>query len=96
MCTYVFVCECVCVCVCVLKSHLLSFKPLLQQLFASLLQDGSAELQSLQGVELALVQQHPKVLQQGGGLARGRRHTLELTNGVRRTQNPLKGQRGCV
>ena len=45
-------------------TNLVFFQPLLQQLFAALLQHRAAQLQRLILVELALVQQNAKVLQQ--------------------------------
>lgn len=56
-----------------------------------MLQDGSAQLQRLKLVELALVQQNTKVLQQWRGLAWLGRDTLKLTDGLCRPQDTLRG-----
>ena len=72
--------------------HLVLFEPLLQQLLASLLQHGPAQLQGLKLVELALVQQDAKVLEEGGRLARLGRNTLEPPDGVRCAEDTLVGR----
>ncbi len=75
----------------ILQSYLVLLQPFLQQLLAALLQDGPAQLQRLKLVELALVQQNTKVLQQRRGLTWLRRDTLKLTDGLRRPQDSLRG-----
>lgn len=70
--------------------YLVFLQPFLQELFAALLQDGPAKLQRLKLVQLALVQQNPKVLQQGRSLTRLGRNTLEPTDGVWGAQDPLQ------
>lgn len=62
--------------------YLVLFQPFLQQLLASLLQDGPAQLQGLELVELALVEQNTKVLQQRRGLTWLGWDTLKLTDGL--------------
>lgn len=74
--------------------YLILLQPLLQQLLASLLQHGPAQLQRLKLVELALVQQDPEVLEQRRGLARLRRNTLEAPDGVWSAQDPLETAEG--
>ena len=70
-------------------SDLILLEPLLQQLLASLLEHGPAQLQGLKLVELALVQEDAEVLEQGRGLAGLGRDTLELPDGLRGPQHPL-------
>ena len=65
-----------------MDTDLLFLQPFFQQLLPTLHQDRSAQLQRLVLVELALVQQNAKVLQQGGRLTGLRRHLLELLNGL--------------
>mmetsp|Transcript_36899 Transcript_36899/g.63698 ORF Transcript_36899/g.63698 Transcript_36899/m.63698 type:complete len:837 (-) Transcript_36899:351-2861(-) len=55
--------------------------PLLQQLGAALLDHGLGQLDGLQLVQLALLQQHREVLEDRLGLARHRRHLLEAQDG---------------
>lgn len=70
-------------------THLVLLQPLLQQLLAPLLQNGPAELQRLKLIELALIQQDSKVLEQRRGLARLGRNALEAPDGVWSAQNAL-------
>lgn len=72
-----------------LDTHLVLLQPFLQQLLAPLLEDRPAELQRLKLIELALIQQDSKVLEQRGGLARLGRNALEATDGVWGAQNAL-------
>lgn len=74
-----------------LIQHLVLLQPFLQQLLAALLQDRPAQLQRLKLVELTLVQQNTKVLQQWGGLTWLSWDALELTNGLCSAQNSLRG-----
>lgn len=71
--------------------YLVFLQPLLQKLLSALLEDRPAKLQGLELVELALVQQDTKVLQQGGGLAWLIRNALETTDGVWSSQDTLRG-----
>ena len=71
-------------------TNLVFFQPLLQQLFAALLQHRAAQLQWLILVELALVQQDAKVLQQRRRGARSGRHLLESLDGLRGAQDSLQ------
>lgn len=71
-------------------AHLVLLQPFLQQLLAALLEDRPAELQRLKLIELALVQQDAKVLEQRGGLARLSWDALEATDGVRGSQDSLE------
>lgn len=73
------------------QAYLVLLQPFLQQLLATLLQDGPAQLQRLKLVELTLVQQNAEVLQQWGGLARLSWDALKLTDCLRCTQNALRG-----
>lgn len=73
------------------QAYLVLLQPFLQQLLAALLQDRPAQLQRLKLVELTLVQQNPKVLQQWGGLTWLSWDALELTNGLCSAQNSLRG-----
>lgn len=70
--------------------YLVFLQPLLQKLLSSLLEDRPAKLQGFELVELALVQQDAKVLQQGGGLAWLSGNTLEATDGVWGSQDTLR------
>lgn len=72
------------------ETYLVFFQPLLQELLSSLLEDRPAKLKGLKLVELALVQQDAKVLQQRGGLARLSRNTLEAADGVWGSQDTLR------
>ena len=74
--------------------YLVFLEPLFKQLFAALLQHRSAQLQGLKLVELALIQQDAKVLEQGRGLALLGRDALEAPDGVRGTQDALHGGAG--
>ena len=71
-------------------TNLVFFQPLLRQLFAALLQHRAAQLHRLVLVELALVQQDAKVLQQRRRGARSGRHLLESLNGLRGAQDSLQ------
>lgn len=73
--------------------YLVFLEPLLQKLLSSLLENRPAKLQGLKLVELALIQQDAKVLQQGGGLAWLSWNALETTDGVWGSQDTLKGKR---
>ena len=70
-------------------SDLILLEPLLQQLLASLLEHGPAQLQRLKLVELALVQEDAKILEKGRGLAGLGRDPLELPDGLCGPQHPL-------
>lgn len=72
-----------------LDTHLVLLQPFFQQLLAALLEDRPAELQRLKLIELALVQQDSKVLQERRGLARLGRNALETPDGVWGAQDPL-------
>lgn len=72
------------------STYLVLLQPFLQKLFAALLKDGSAQLQRLKLVELALVQQDPEILQEWGCLAGLSRDALEPTDGVRSAQDTLR------
>jgi len=71
-------------------TNLVFFQPLLPQLFAALLQHRAAQLHRLVLVELALVQQDAKVLQQRRRGARSGRHLLESLNRLRGAQDSLQ------
>ena len=73
----------------ILESYLVFLEPLLEELLAALLEHRAAQLQGLVLVELALVQQDPKVLEQGRRLARLSGHLLEPLDGLRCPQNAL-------
>lgn len=73
------------------QAYLVLLQPFLQQLLAALLQDRPAQLQRLKLVELTLVQQNTKVLQQWGGLTWLSWDALELPNGLGSAQNSLRG-----
>lgn len=87
-------CGCVCVEITIStatsSTYLVLLQPFLQKLFAALLKDGSAQLQRLKLVELALVQQDPEILQQRGCLAGLGRDALEPADGVRSAQDTLR------
>ena len=74
---------------CMYHSHLVFFQPLLNELLLALCKHGPAQLQGLVLVQLAGLQEDAKVLQQGGGLARGRGHLLEPLDGLGRAQDAL-------
>ena len=76
--------------------YLVFLEPLFKQLFAALLQHRSAQLQGLKLVELALIQQDAKVLEQGRGLALLGRDTLEAPDGVGGAQDALQGGGGAA
>lgn len=59
-------------------AYLVFLEPLLQKLLAALLQHGATELQRFKLVQLSLVKQYPKVLEQGRRLPRLSWYTLEL------------------
>ena len=68
---------------------LVFLQPFLQQLLASLLQDRTAQLKGFVFVELTLVQQDTKVLQERWGTAGLCWDLLEPLDGLRGTQNTL-------
>lgn len=72
------------------STYLVLLQPFLQKLFAALLEDGSAQLQRLKLVELALVQQDSEILQKWGCLAGLGRDALEPADGVRSAQDTLR------
>lgn len=71
-------------------THLVLLQPFLQQLLAALLEHRPAELQRLKLIELALVQQNAKVLEQRGGLSRLSWDALKATDCVRGSQDALE------
>ena len=67
-------------------------EPFLEQLLAALLQDGSAQLERLVLVQLALVEQYVEILQERRCLARLCGTLLELLDRLRRAQNALNSK----
>ena len=70
--------------------QLVLLQPFFQELFAALLKHWSTEFQGLEFVQLALVQEDSKVLEQRGSLARLGRNLLEFADRLRSSQNTFR------
>ena len=70
--------------------QLVLFQPFFQKLFAALLKHWSTQFQRLEFVQLALVQENAKVLEQRRRLARLGRNLLEFADRLRSSQNTFR------
>ena len=70
-------------------AYLVLLKPLLEQLLPALLENGPRELHGLEVVELALLKENTKVLQNGGKTTRGRGCCLEGLDDLSRPEDAL-------
>jgi len=72
--------------------QLVFFQPFLDQLLSSLLQNGSAQLEGFELVQLTLIEQDAKVLEEWGRLTGLGGYLLELADRLRGPKDAL----GCI